>query len=782
MKRTQLSNPGRAGGKSAVMMTVISLGMVSMSLWAQDDSEVPESTEAEETPVGTLPTTVITGQTSDVGTRSEKKLEDVPASITVIPDEEIARIAPRSFDDITRMAPNVETQGGPRYLGEQVNIRGEGGNAVTVRVDDARQNFVSGHAGQRFFVETDFLNRVDILRGAGSFLYGSGSAGVINLDTYDPEDLLNPDGWGFRMRNTYNDNSEEWANSWMGAVGTDHFSFLYGYADRQGNDIRLPEGDMGEERFVPDSSIDRNSHLAKMVFTPSEEHRFELGYSRYDTSDEGGANPQADVGTSNARVGRGIDFSQWTGDYQFNPFGTDLINVDLTVYYNETSQTRNYLDPTGSNMNRQNVHQLDVLGVDFANRSEFMLGELEHELTFGVEFFTESQEGTETRDTFFIPGATGFSSNRPNAEAEHFGIYVTDEIDLSSRFTLFTGLRHDSYETRKTIGSIVEQSDGALSPHIGFDLDLTEKLSLVGRYSRAFTEPTLNSLYNDGSHFGVVPNDPFFETITEPSGGFFLPPNVPPAGQINVNYFEEIFVPNDELLPEESDNFELGLHFEDEDFAGGELVARVNGFYKQGKNTVDSEIVGMAVTDPYDGGFATPDDVPAETAMLGPFGPTATFFTGINFNGTLTQAFRQSVNRAETEIYGAEFSLEYDADTWFGGLAFGSVRGEDSTTGANLNSLLGDQLSATLGTRFKDGKYELGIYGIWNAGKEHIVSDPFFQTSGYDLYGLFATMHVTDNFSLRVGVDNLFDQSYERTSILLEEPGRNGFFSATFQW
>ena len=77
---------------------------------------------------------------------------------------------------------------------------------------------------------------------------------------------------------------------------------------------------------------------------------------------------------------------------------------------------------------------------------------------------------------------------------------------------------------------------------------------------------------------------------------------------------------------------------------------------------------------------------------------------------------------------------------------------------------------------------ELGAYGIWNSGREDLVNDPFSQTSGYDIYGVFVTLQATENWQLRLGVDNLFDQAYERTSIAQEEPGRDFIISSTLHW
>ncbi|MDF1826144.1 MAG: TonB-dependent receptor [Verrucomicrobiales bacterium] len=732
-----------------------------------------------------LPRPVIVNQTTESATRTEKKVSDVPATIGIISRDEIARIAPLSFDDLIRTEPNVDTLGGPRYLGEQLMIRGQGGNAVTVRIDDARQNFASGHAGQRFFFEPDFLQEVEILKGGGSFLYGSGAAGVVNISTLDPSDLIKEgNAMGLRIRNTYHSNTSEWANSAIGAVSTEYLDLMIGTSDRSGNNITLPD-----DVELADSAIERESNIAKMVLRPGVDQQLTISVFDYHSLDQGAANPQGDTdSTVNPPVGRDIDYMQWVGNYQWNPAANDLIDLNATLYYNTTRQVRNYLDTTGSNVGRQNIHELDVFGIDLHNRSIVEFGGLEHELVYGLEFVSESQDGVETRDTFFAPGSIGSASNRPDAEADNLAFFLTDEIDLTDNLTLFTGLRYDTYSTSPLGGNTVGQEDGALSPHIGFDLDIGEHFSLVGQYSRAFTRPTLNDFYQSGSHYGIVPNEPFTTTVREPQGGFFLPApfgsGVPEPGLMQFNYFEEVFIPNTDLLPETNNTFELGVHYENDDVGGGQLSAHLTGFYQRGENTFDSEIVGTSNSGGYSG-FANPpgtENVPASVGSpLFPGGPSPTYFTGLNFDGNLEQVYRQTVNRAETEIYGGEFVLDYDSDQWFGSFAAGAVRGKDLDTGLALNSTTGDQLSLTLGIRPMEN-VEIGAYGIWNAGREDLVSDPYSQTGAYDIYGLFATWQATESWQLRVGVDNLLDQGYERTSILQEEAGRNVFVTSTLHW
>ena len=56
-------------------------------------------------------------------------------------------------------------------------------------------------------------------------------------------------------------------------------------------------------------------------------------------------------------------------------------------------------------------------------------------------------------------------------------------------------------------------------------------------------------------------------------------------------------------------------------------------------------------------------------------------------------------------------------------MSLGMLRGQDLTTGLALNSITGDQLSTTIGIRPLES-LEIGIYGIWNGGREDLVTDP----------------------------------------------------------
>lgn len=656
--------------------------------------------------------------------RYEQNKNDASASVSLIDESRFSLLRPQSLDDVLRGEPSIEFTGGPRITGEQLEIRGQGGNAVTVRIDNARQNFVSGHAGQRFFVDPFFLKSAEVIRGAKSHLYGSGAGGVVNLRSFTPSDLINPEtGYGAKIQAGYQGVNDEVGYSGLYALGNDRLSFLLGYADRTSNDIQLGNGLESEG-----SAIDRQSVLFKANYSPSSDHEFTLGYNYYESQDTNGANPQADTNISNALVDRDITFHQFSIGHHWAPEDNDLIDLQSTFYFNQTNQTRSYLDDTGSNLDRENEHILETFGLDIANRSSYSAFGAENTLVAGLEYYTDEQEGNESRDTFFGSGGAGTSSGRPDAESDNFAIYLENTSEWDNGLSLAAGIRYDYY---KTDGTTTDHQDSQVSPHIGIRYEVIDGLSFYGDYARAFTTPTLNQLYQDGSHFGVVPLSFFPSTV----------------------YFEELFIPNDDLDPESSQNFEIGVDFERE-IHNGLFDAKVVWFHKKGKDTFDSEIVG---------------------------GQTVNNFFGFAGPGTLEQAFRQTVNRNETTIQGIEADLNYTADNWHARVTYSYLDGEDDDTGEKLNTIPGNKLFLEVGYTIKE-ELTVGVNALFVGSREDKVSDETLATSAYDIYGVYAQWDYSENLSLTLGVNNILDQAYERTNVTNTESGRNVYLGASYSF
>ncbi|MFT5882731.1 MAG: hemoglobin/transferrin/lactoferrin receptor protein [Crocinitomicaceae bacterium] len=677
---------------------------------------------AEEETSQTLETTVVTA------TRYGKDAALVNSQVSIFDSEDLRLFQPRTLDDIFRYQPGVEFSGGPRQTGQQLEIRGEGGSAVTVRIDGARQNFASGHSGQRFFVDPELLSRGETLRGSGSHLYGSGGAGVVSLNTWSVDDFLGGDlGGGIetagRVKTAYSSGNDEMVYSGVGVVQQGAWDFLASVIYRDAGDVRLANGldSVG-------SAIEVTNYLFKAGYNVDLDQRIEFTYSNYESKDSNGANPQNEEGISNALVDRETSHQQFTLSHSFSPESNQWLDLKSLLYWNETEQSRIYQAASGSNLGRENRHELSTLGLEIVNHSRYEAWNAEHNLITGFEIYRDDQTGRETRDDFYAPGKVGSSSGRPNADAQTYAFFAQNDTSWSNGISGALGLRYDHASSSSDGGR--SQSDSQFSPNVEVRYEALDGLAIFSSFSQAFTAPTLNEIYQNGSHYGVVPIS------------FF------PAG-----YYEEVFVSNEDLEAQSSQNVEIGVDFT-KDLHDAKLTSRVVWYRKKGEDTLDTEIVGTVVTPSYPG-------------FMGP--------------GTLVQDQRQTVNRDETVIQGWEATLRYDASNWYANGSFSALSGEDKSTGDDLNTIPGDKLALECGY-FVNEDITVGARGLWVSSREDKVQDNRLKTSGYDTYGIFADWQVSENFTLTTGVHNLLDQEYERTSIAQSEPGRSCYISATYNF
>ncbi|OLC04962.1 MAG: hypothetical protein AUH78_07250 [Gemmatimonadetes bacterium 13_1_40CM_4_69_8] len=164
-----------------------------------------------------------------------QSLEDVVASVALLSDSDIAKRAVNTIDEAVDKAPGVQ------FLSGQVNIRGSSGfvqglgSRVLLLVDG-----VPANQGDRGGISWDLLpvddvERVEVVKGAGSALYGSAAfGGVVNLITREV-----PVGVHARLRATggayANPPYAEWRfRDFTGMHGGAELTSSYGREDLRG--------------------------------------------------------------------------------------------------------------------------------------------------------------------------------------------------------------------------------------------------------------------------------------------------------------------------------------------------------------------------------------------------------------------------------------------------------------------------------------------------------------------------------------------------------------------
>ena len=122
-------------------------------------------------------------------------MKETPGTVSVIDAETIARRLIENVADLVKFEPGVYIETNVTRIGlNGFNIRGIGGNRVMTQVDgvETSEQFDFGPFNvHQFALDLDTLKTAEIVRSAGSSLYGSDAlGGVVSFFTKDPADYL----------------------------------------------------------------------------------------------------------------------------------------------------------------------------------------------------------------------------------------------------------------------------------------------------------------------------------------------------------------------------------------------------------------------------------------------------------------------------------------------------------------------------------------------------------------------------------------------------------------
>lgn len=209
----------------------------------------------------------------------EQTLEDAPASITVIPREELKK---KSFQDVTdalKDVPGVVITGGGS--GSDISIRGMAPKYTMILINGKRQNSRetrpnSDGSGieQGWLPPVQAIERIEVIRGPMSSLYGSEAmGGVINIITRKvPEKLTG----SLRNEMTLQEDSDSGniyqSSFYLGAPLVDDILGLQVYGQK-----RRRQEDHIVDGF---NKQDVTSGTVKLAFEPNDDHDFIAEFSR----------------------------------------------------------------------------------------------------------------------------------------------------------------------------------------------------------------------------------------------------------------------------------------------------------------------------------------------------------------------------------------------------------------------------------------------------------------------------------------------------------------------
>lgn len=420
--------------------------------------------------------------------RIETALGAVGSSVTVITREEIERRQAVEVGDVLRGVPGLDVvrQGGPGQTAS-VFLRGANSSHTLVLIDGIEVNDPSTPA--RFFdfaaLSVDNIERIEILRGPGSPLYGSDAiGGVINIITRRGGGPLS--GKVDIEAGSFNTHQEKVAIRGGGNL------FSYSLAGSYFNSDGISAASEEDGNTETDGH-ERTSLSTRFALTPNEVLDIDLFYRYNDWETEldtfGGVFGDD---PNNIYLARSDFVRLQTQLGLFDRFWEQTFGVSLTAY------------------DRTNRDRMDaahpVTSVDSRFESQLVKADWQHNLAlseanillFGIEHEEETAESRDFR-TFqdFLTGEPASSLTEfEEKRARTTGYFVEDQWQPATGTSLTAGLRLDdhsrfgSHATWRLTGSYLVQATGT---------------RFKTSYGTGFKAPSLYQLY---SMFGDPELDP----------------------------------------------------------------------------------------------------------------------------------------------------------------------------------------------------------------------------------------------------------------------------------
>ncbi len=439
--------------------------------------------------------------TSVTGTRTETNLLNVPQAIDVVPRQVITDQAVSSLDEALYNVSGItqaNTLGGTQ---DAVMKRGFGDN----RDGSILRDGVRSVQARNFTPTTE---RVEVLKGPASMLYGMGEpGGMINMITKKPllQQHTHVEGWGSSFKGgggqldvtgplgtsgfayrmiVDHDETDYWRNFGRNRQTVIAPSLMwYG----ESTTVRVAYEHM--EYLVPfDRGTIIDSRTGKPVNTPRD-RRFDEGYNAT-RGDQDSVTLQVDQ-VLNESWKSSLTYAYSRNSYSDNQARALALDPATGVLTRQA-------DSTAHAVSHANAVQLTLNGdVDW--------GSINHQMLFGFDFEDNRTyrgdmiRGKKNSDfNIYNPvygqmptsNAVSAKDSDQRENLTSYGWFMQDSIQLTDKWLVLGGLRYDAFDVFAGKGrpfvTNTDSSDGKLVPRAGVVYKLTPYVSLYSSYTESF--------------------------------------------------------------------------------------------------------------------------------------------------------------------------------------------------------------------------------------------------------------------------------------------------------
>lgn len=324
----------------------------------------------------------------------------------------------------------------------------------------------------------------------------------------------------------------------------------------------------------------------------------------------------------------------------------------------------------------------------------------------------------------------------PNSKTDELGIFVQDEIELNSNWTIVPALRFDYYRLKPRKDSLYREShpnsnvvsikETAWSPKFGVLRHFDNNVTAYAQYVRGFRAPPF-----EDANIGL-----------------------------DIPMFNIRAVPNPDLKSETSDGFEAGVR------------------YGQGKQHFDAAIF-----------YTRYEDFIETKANIGKDVHGTTLFQSRNLNKAEIYGFELN-HKVDLQLWSESLSA------WNLSSKLAVTEGNNLETDEPLNSISPAQAVINLGWHTANEKLQVNLVSTLTKSKTRVdeTQADFYKPDGYVIFDLLSHYQLTKNSEIRFGIFNVTDKKYWRWQDVknldpndsfiqaVTRPERNVSLSFSHQW
>ncbi len=449
-------------------------------------------------------------------TRIEKDLQMVPASVSVVDAKEIRRKGYTSVADALKDVPGVEISDQSLAGSKRINIRGESGARVLIMVDGQKITEQKSMDGAPLLIDPETIDRIEVIKGPASVLYGSEAiGGAVNIITKKGGDKPLQASASV----TYDSSTDGFTESLslFGRKNNFHYRVTGSYSD-QGN------------RETPDGELDESDSRRKSgsVFLGWEKDNVSIGVGLegYDSKVD---SPPTTVSGNPFN----LNLPKWSRNkgslfVDVKDITPKIKKIHLDAFVQETEKDfEQAMDINMGMVITQNINTFNNQKTYGINSQMDLLVHPSHYLIGGYSYSRDTLDADrQIGFSFMLPGSDVFY----DAGIDTHALFLQDEWVLPRDFVLTLGGRYtwvasELDETNDSAAIAGRTTDS----HPVFSAGLTwsgiDHLTLRGMVAQGYRFPDLNKLFIGTRHGGAVT------------------------------------LPNQDLDPETSNNFEIGARY-----------------------------------------------------------------------------------------------------------------------------------------------------------------------------------------------------------------------------